>query len=99
MVDLDEIRTSLEEWRAEAATHVAKEKITGGVSEVDYLIKEYIRENHKEELNLIEARLNDLLSDIELNPSEYEVPSDERYLADLTDQVQNLHGEIFVIIR
>ncbi|WP_082925826.1 hypothetical protein [Xanthomonas nasturtii] len=78
---------------------VAKEKITGGVSEVDYLFKEYIRENYKKELILIEARLNDLLIDIESNPSEYEIPSNERYLADLTDQVQNLHGEIFVIIR
>ncbi|RWU18662.1 hypothetical protein [Xanthomonas phaseoli] len=99
MVDLDEIRASLEEWRAEAAKHVAKEKITGGVSEVDYLIKEYIRDIYKTELILIEAQLNDLLTDIESNPSEYEVPSNERYMADLTDQVQNLHGEIFVIIR
>ncbi|MBB2805620.1 hypothetical protein GGR79_001571 [Xanthomonas arboricola] len=99
MIDLDEVRALLDEWNAEAKERVAKERITGGVSELDFLIKNDIRERHRRELISMDAALESL--DAEMNSiSEDEFASEEKkYDVDIAEKITELREEIWLLIK
>lgn len=99
MIDLDEVRALLDEWNAEAKERVAKERISGGVSELDFLIKNDIRERHRRELISMDDALESL--EVEMNSiSEDEFASEEKeYDVGLAEKITELREEIWLIIK
>lgn len=99
MIDLDEVRALLDEWNAEAKERVAKERISGGVSELDFLIKNEICEKHRRELISMDDALESWESELN-SVSEDEFASQEKEQdVGLAERIAELREEIWLIIK